>query len=147
MVSAEGFVHFIVAIGRSNAGRRPAARGAMLRPSEKAMDVAIIPCLKDNYAYLLTAKGADRAVVVDPSEADPVLAALEKAGLPLGAILCTHHHPDHVDGNQELALRYPGIEVYGSAHDRGRIPAQNRFVADEEVISTCGLEFRCLLVP
>lgn len=111
------------------------------------VDVTIIPCLKDNYAYLLRAPRAERVVIVDPSEAAPVLAALETAGLPLGAILCTHHHPDHVDGNQALALRYPGIEVYGSAHDRGRIPAQTRSVGDEEIVSVCGLTFRCLLVP
>jgi hydroxyacylglutathione hydrolase len=115
----------------------------MLHP----VDIAIIPCLKDNYAYLLRAPGADRAVVVDPSEAGPVLAALEKLGVPLGAILCTHHHPDHVDGNQGLVARYPGIDVYGSAHDRGRIPAQTHFIGDEDVVDTCGLTFRCLLVP
>jgi len=111
------------------------------------VDVAIIPCLKDNYAYLLRAPGADRAVVVDACEAAPVLAGLEKLGLPLGAILSTHHHHDHVGGNEELARRYPGIEVYGSAHDRGRIPAQTHFVSDEAVITVCGLTFRCLLVP
>jgi hydroxyacylglutathione hydrolase len=111
------------------------------------VNVAIIPCLKDNYAYLLSAPGADRAVVVDASEAEPVLLALTKLGLPLGAILSTHHHADHVDGNQALAERYPGIEIFGSAHDRGRIPGQTRFVGDEEVIDVCGFTFRCLLVP
>jgi hydroxyacylglutathione hydrolase len=109
--------------------------------------VEIIPCLKDNYAYLLSAPGADRAVLVDASEAEPVLAVLEKSGLSLGAVLSTHHHADHVDGNQALAARYPGLEIFGSAHDRGRIPGQTRAVAEEEVIQVCGLTFRCLLVP
>jgi len=111
------------------------------------VEVTVIPCLKDNYAYLLRAAGARRAVVVDASEAPPVLAALERLGVPLGAILSTHHHPDHVLGNEELVRRYPGIEVFGSAHDRGRIPAQTRFVADGEQIQVEGLSFRCLLVP
>ncbi|HEV8551498.1 MAG TPA: hydroxyacylglutathione hydrolase [Polyangiaceae bacterium] len=111
------------------------------------MEVAIIPCLKDNYAYLLTAPGSKTAVVVDASEAKPILAALETRGLTVGAILSTHHHADHVDGNQELVARYPGIPVYGSAHDRGRIPGQTQFLADEDAIDVCGFGFRCLLVP
>lgn len=115
--------------------------------SSAPVEVTVIPCLKDNYAYLLRAPGSPRAVVVDASEAAPVLAVLQRLGVPLGAILSTHHHPDHVFGNEELVARYPGIEVYGSAHDRGRIPAQTRAVGDGETITVEGLTFRCLLVP
>jgi hydroxyacylglutathione hydrolase len=111
------------------------------------VEVTVIPCLKDNYAYLLRAPGAARAVVVDASEAAPVLAALDRLGLALGAILSTHHHPDHVLGNEELVARYPGSDVFGSEHDRGRIPAQTRFVGEGELIDVEGLSFRCLLVP
>jgi hydroxyacylglutathione hydrolase len=111
------------------------------------VEVAIIPCFKDNYAYLLTTPGSKTAVVVDASEEEPVLAALETRGLTLGAILSTHHHPDHVDGNQGLVARFPGISVYGSAHDRGRIPEQTHFVNDEDLVQVHGLTFRCLLVP
>jgi hydroxyacylglutathione hydrolase len=111
------------------------------------VEIAIVPCLKDNYAYLLIQPGKDTAVVVDASEAQPVAAALEARGLRLGAILATHHHADHVGGNEELVARFPGIPVYGSAHDRGRIPSQSHFVSDEQVITVEGLTFRCLLVP
>lgn len=111
------------------------------------MEVEIVPCLKDNYAYLLRAPGSDRVVIVDACETAPIQAALDTLDVPLGAILSTHHHPDHVYGNEDLAARYPGIEIFGSAHDRGRIPGQTRFVSDEEVIEVCGLTFRCLLVP
>lgn len=113
----------------------------------RRVEVAIIPCFKDNYAYLLTTPGSNVAVVVDASEEKPVQAALDARGLTLGAILSTHHHADHVDGNRGLVARYPGIPVYGSAHDRGRIPEQTHFVSDEEVIQVQGLTFRCLLVP
>lgn len=112
-----------------------------------AVEVAIIPCLKDNYAYLLTTAGSKAAVLVDASEAEPVLAALQARSLTLGAILATHHHADHVGGNAALAERYPGIPVYGSANDRGRIPAQTHFVEDGDVIDVLGFSFRCLLVP
>jgi len=111
------------------------------------VEVAIIPCFKDNYAYLLTTPGSRTAVVVDASEAAPVLSALEGRNLTLGAVLSTHHHPDHVGGNAELAERFPGLAIYGSSHDRGRIPGQTHFVADGAVIDVHGFSFRCLLVP
>jgi hydroxyacylglutathione hydrolase len=111
------------------------------------VQVTIVPCLQDNYAYLLHEPGKTTAAVVDASEAEPVLAALEQLGLSLGAILATHHHPDHVGGNAELVRRFPGVAVYGSAHDKGRIPAQTAFLSDGEGIDVLGTRFRCLLVP
>lgn len=111
------------------------------------VEISIIPCLKDNYAYLLRLPGSDTAAVVDASEAGPVLAALERLGLKLGAILSTHHHADHVGGNSELVQRFPGVRVYGSAHDKGRIPEQTEFVGDEDTIDVLGSRFRCLVVP
>lgn len=111
------------------------------------MQVTIVPCLKDNYAYLVRPEGATTCAVVDACEAEPVERALGELGLSLGAILATHHHADHVGGNVELVRRFPGIDVFGSAHDRGRIPAQNRFVDDGETIEAVGLAFRCLAIP
>jgi hydroxyacylglutathione hydrolase len=113
----------------------------------RSVEVRIIPCLKDNYAYLLRPPGSELAVVVDPGEAAPVLAELQRLGVKLGAILATHHHLDHVGGNADLVEKFPGIPVYASAHDRGRIPAQTAFVADGDEIDVLGLKFRCLLVP
>jgi hydroxyacylglutathione hydrolase len=60
------------------------------------MRIITIPCLSDNYAYLIDA--GDACAVVDPSEAGPVRAALAREGLKLTHILNTHHHHDHVGG-------------------------------------------------
>jgi hydroxyacylglutathione hydrolase len=111
------------------------------------VQVSIIPCLKDNYAYLVRREGATLCAVVDACEAEPIERALDELGLPLGAILSTHHHADHVGGNEALVRRFPGIPVFGSAHDRGRIPAQNQFVDEADTIDVVGLSFRCLLIP
>ena len=68
--------------------------------------VVPVPCLRDNYAYLVAGVGSPDAVVVDPSEEAPVLAALEREGLRLVGILDTHHHFDHVGGNEALVARF-----------------------------------------
>ena len=111
------------------------------------MQVTIVPCLKDNYAYVVRAPGAGTCAVVDACEAEPIERALDELGLRPSAILATHHHHDHVGGNEALARRFPGLEVFGSTHDRGRIPAQSQFVNDGETIETAGLRFRCLSIP
>jgi hydroxyacylglutathione hydrolase len=111
------------------------------------MQVRVVPCLKDNYAYLLYRKGEEQCAVVDPSEAQPVLDAAASLGLRLSAILNTHHHWDHVGGNEEIVRRLPGLQVYGHASDTGRIPEQTEFVRHGDVIELVGLSFRVLHIP
>jgi hydroxyacylglutathione hydrolase len=90
--------------------------------------VEAIPCLSDNYAYYLP----DLGVVVDPSEAPPVLAAI--GDRPLRAVWCTHHHGDHVGGVPGLKERYPGLVVVGSRYDRDRIPGLTRTVSEGDTV-------------
>jgi len=111
------------------------------------MQVTIVPCLKDNYAYVLLAPGSKRAVVVDPGESEPIERALSELGVTLGAILATHHHADHVGGNGALAQRFPGTRVFGYVSDRGRIPAQTDFVEHGGAVDVEGLSFRALHIP
>lgn len=111
------------------------------------MRVEIVPCLRDNYAYLVSVEGESRCVVVDPSEAEPVEKALVQHGLELVGILNTHHHHDHVGGNSALCAARKGIEVYGHASDRGRIPEQTRFLEHGESFSVAGLTFSVLHIP
>ncbi len=94
------------------------------------MSVTTIPCLRDNYAYLLVCKATRRAAVVDPSDAAPVIAAVEQADVELVAILNTHHHWDHVTGNKGLLERWPKLAVHGFDGDAGRIPGQTVLLAD-----------------
>ncbi len=83
--------------------------------------IDLVPCLRDNYAYLVRDSAAGLCAVVDPSEAAPVRAALAKAGARLTHILNTHHHFDHTGGNLELKAEF-GAEIVGPAKDRDRIP-------------------------
>jgi hydroxyacylglutathione hydrolase len=88
------------------------------------MRVTPIPCLSDNYAYLVVCERTGQAGVVDPSEAAPVLAAVAREGVALRAILNTHHHHDHVGGNAGLLARFPALAVYAHVSDLGRVPGQ-----------------------
>lgn len=94
------------------------------------MEIHPVPCLKDNYAYLVAAATGNGYVVVDPSEAAPVLEALDAVGGKLLAVWNTHHHWDHVGGNLALAEQFPGLPVYGHVSDRGRNPGQTHDLND-----------------
>jgi hydroxyacylglutathione hydrolase len=89
-----------------------------------------IPVLSDNYIFLLYEPTQQIAAVVDPAEAEPVWQWLQHHQATLVAIFNTHHHSDHVGGNQALLKRFPQAVVYGGIHDQGRIPGQQRFLAE-----------------
>ena len=85
------------------------------------MQVIPIPCLVDNYAYIINDNISKAVAVVDPSEASPVIDFLKKQNLKLDYILNTHHHYDHIGGNIELKKLY-NAKVIGFAGDKNRIP-------------------------
>lgn len=116
----------------------------MLEP----MEIEVVPCLADNYAYLLIDRSG-HTVVVDPSEAEPVIAALERRSLELVGIWATHHHHDHVGGIPPLVSRYPRLEVVGSSYDaeRKRIPNLTRGVSDGDALWFESRRARLLFVP
>jgi hydroxyacylglutathione hydrolase len=111
------------------------------------MKIIPIECLSDNYAYLVVCEQTGRAAVVDPSESAPVREALSAAGVGLAAVWNTHHHWDHVGGNQELLRDAPDLEVVAHASDRDRVPGQTRFVEDGEEITLGSLTARVVHNP
>ncbi|HVI26536.1 MAG TPA: hydroxyacylglutathione hydrolase [Xanthomonadaceae bacterium] len=101
-----------------------------------------LPAFADNYIWTLAA--GDGAVVVDPGEAGPVLAAAE-AGLRPALLLLTHHHADHIGGAAALLERWPGLPVYGPDDDRIHLPFTR--VADGDVVDCPPWRFQVLAVP
>jgi len=85
------------------------------------MHVNLIPCLTDNYAYIINDNVSKKVGVVDPSEASPIITYLKKQNLKLDYILNTHHHYDHIGGNIELKKLY-NAKVIGFVGDKHRIP-------------------------
>lgn len=108
------------------------------------IEIVPVRAFKDNYIWTLVAGG--NAAVVDPGDAAPVLAFLDRRGVRLTAILNTHHHADHVGGNAALLERF-AVPVYGPCDER--IPTVSRRVGDGERITVdgIGLALEVLAVP
>ena len=110
------------------------------------MKFQIIPCLKDNYSYLIIDEENNIACVVDPSEAEPIIRYLEKTQIELKFILNTHHHYDHVGGNQKLKEKY-GASVIGYKKDKERIPGIDILVNNEETWIYKNFEAKIIHIP
>jgi len=106
------------------------------------MKLIALPAFSDNYLWLW--QQDQRAVVVDPGDAAPVLQALADHGLTLAAILVTHHHADHVGGVRELHLA-TGAQVFGPA--REEVPAPFTPVMHGDHLELLGQTVAVLDVP
>jgi hydroxyacylglutathione hydrolase len=111
------------------------------------VDVVPIPQLQDNYAYLIIDPRTREAAVVDCAEARPVLDEAKRRGVRLGTVLATHHHYDHVGGNDNLRAALPDVRIYGSAEDAPRIPGITDPVQDGDGVAVGGIAARVIFIP
>ena len=110
------------------------------------MKIQIIPCLQDNYSYLIIDEENNTACVIDPSEADPIIEYLENNKIKLKFILNTHHHYDHVGGNKKLKEKY-GASVVGYVGDKQRIPEIDILLDDKETWKSENFEAKIIYIP
>ena len=110
------------------------------------MQIKIIPCLQDNYSYLIIDKENSTACVIDPSEAEPIVKYLENNKIKLKFILNTHHHYDHVGGNLKLKKKY-GASVIGYKGDKERIPEIDILIDDQETWVYENFEAEIIYIP
>lgn len=101
-----------------------------------------VPAFKDNYLWLLV-RGR-RAAIVDPGDAAPVAARLQRDGLQLDTIVVTHHHGDHVGGVAELKRLY-GARVLGPAGEK--IPQRDVALKEGDHVEVLGLKLEVIDVP
>jgi len=96
-------------------------------------DLITIPCLSDNYAYLLHDEATGETACIDVPEAGPIKAALEDHGWTLSQVWLTHHHWDHVDGLADLLADHHA-SVVGAAADAHRMPELNVPVKEGDTV-------------
>jgi len=110
-----------------------------------ALEVLPVACLADNYAYLVWRLPEWDALVIDPSEAQPLIRQMARLELRPVGLLCTHHHGDHVGGVTELLEHFGALPVFG--YTGGRIPGLSRELGDAESFELAGMQVTALHVP
>ena len=110
------------------------------------MKIRPIPCLKDNYAYIIYNNLSKTVGVVDPSEVLPIVNFLKKNNLKLDYILNTHHHFDHIGGNIELKKIFDA-KIVGFSGDKSRIPGIDIMLNDDERWMFGSSSIRVLHIP
>jgi hydroxyacylglutathione hydrolase len=98
------------------------------------LEIVTVPCLSDNYAYLLRDEATGAVGLVDAPEAAAIEAALKGKGWTLDLILITHHHGDHIGGVEALRRAY-GAKVAGAAADRRRLPHLDLALAEGDRVA------------
>ena len=96
------------------------------------MHIEIIPCLQDNYSYLIIDESNNYACVIDPIESGPIIDFIENTNIKLKYILNTHHHFDHIGGNKELKKKF-GSSVLAFKDDLNRIPEIDILLEDNQI--------------
>lgn len=102
-------------------------------------DLITVPCLKDNYAFLLRDADSGEVAVIDVPEAGPIKAELKARGWTLSQVWLTHHHWDHVDGLADLLADHPA-KVVGAKADEHRLPDLDLAVAEGDRVTLGTLE-------
>lgn len=110
------------------------------------LELVTVPCLKDNYAFLLHDPVSRTTAVVDVPEAPPIRAALAARGWQLTHVLLTHHHWDHVDGLADL-IAGGDVRVIGAAADAHRLPVLDQKVEEGDTFFLGKFEVRVIDVP
>ncbi|OZA10655.1 MAG: hydroxyacylglutathione hydrolase [Rhodobacterales bacterium 17-64-5] len=110
------------------------------------LELVTIPCLTDNYAYLVHDGISGQTAVVDVPEAGPILAALNLRGWTLSDILITHHHSDHIAGVEELRAA-TGAMVLGAAADAHRLPPLDHALTEASPFAIGAEGVRVIDVP
>lgn len=108
------------------------------------LEIVTVPCLSDNYAYLLRDAGTGKVGLVDAPEAGPIEAALAERGWELDLILITHHHADHIQAVDAVRGR---ARVVGAAADRGRLPRLDVAVGAGDTVALGGSVAEVFDVP
>ena len=106
-----------------------------------SFEIVTVPCLSDNYAYLIHVDG--KTALVDAPEAAPIAAELSAKGWTLDEIWITHHHDDHIQGVPALRQTFDPL-VRGAVSDQKRLPKLDAALGDAETFEFAGSSVQVL---
>ena len=109
------------------------------------LNIDILPCLKDNYSFILHETETNTVAVVDPSEFETINNFIEKKFKKIDYIFNTHHHIDHTGGNLDLKKIY-NSKIVGSKKDERRIPGIDIKLSSNENFKLGKTEFKIFLI-
>ena len=114
----------------------------------KNFQINVIPCLADNYGFLLADLDQGVAIAVDTPDDKVITEYLESKGWALSFILNTHHHHDHIGGNSQLKKRWD-CQIFCSEYDfeKKRVPDADDSVKDGDLLTLGNFEVEVLGVP
>ena len=101
---------------------------------------------EDNYIWLVRGLSGDRVAIVDPGDAEPVLEELARLKLKPTAILCTHHHGDHVGGIADITAHF-ALPVFGPARENIRGITHPVREGDSVSLPELGLRLQVMELP
>ncbi|MBV7380699.1 hydroxyacylglutathione hydrolase [Maritimibacter dapengensis] len=107
------------------------------------LELVTIPCLSDNYAFLVHDTETGRTALFDAPEAAPISDALKERRWTLSDIFITHHHGDHIDGVDALRAEHDA-RVIGAKADAERLPALDRAVTPGDLVDFSGHDVRVM---
>ena len=110
------------------------------------LNIDIVPCLQDNYSYVVHDTKTNIVAIVDPSEFEPIDNFIEKKLKKVDYIFNTHHHFDHTGGNLDLQKKYKA-RIIGSKKDEKRIPGIDIKLSDNENFKLGSVDFKVFLIP
>ena len=110
------------------------------------LNIEIIPCLNDNYSYLLYERESNTITIIDPSEFNTCDQIISKKHKKLDYILNTHHHIDHVGGNEKLKEKYKS-KILGYEIDKNRIPGIDINLKENQNFKIGNTSFEVIFIP
>lgn len=110
------------------------------------LEIALFPCLSDNYGLLIHDRESGETAAIDTPEVSKIEAACAERGWILTQIWNTHHHADHTGGNLALKNKY-GLTITGPSQIKGRIPGLDRGVSGGDVFRFGAHEVQVIFTP
>ena len=110
------------------------------------LTINIIPCLSDNYSYVIHDSTTNCVGVVDPSEFNAVNKFISDKYKRIDYILNTHHHHDHIGGNEMLKNKY-NSKIVASEIDKESIPNVEIKLKNNDIFRLGNTEFKIISVP